>query len=655
MVKFIAIFLLEGKRFYAKKKLIFLAFLIILLTVFAYLGTNQYKKAMVKTGEFREIEHQMFYNLKTYDQISIHGARLKFVSASAMVLFHNTGMPDETTARINPVFTLDIFNNLKGKEISNNNYIDFWDYAGIFLIVGSLYALVLGFEVPGNKEYLKFLSTLLGSKKIILHLSISRGILLVLTYVFMLGLHLLLIQMLGIEFSPGDWTGIFIYMSVSMVMLVFFLFLGVFWGFNRSPVKVFASLFLSWFILIFILPGTLNMLVWEGFDTKHSEYQNELDKLSKVTDFERWAKKKEGDFNRRNIESERILVENYTKNYYPLVSTLEHDFKVNLELRIRRESQLAIYFPATYYTMVSSEVSSCGHENFLRFYHYAEEMQENFVYFWIDRVFYCDPKVMVPFIQGDENVYQGESIVPPNFLPGMLIHGFYIFLLCLGSFIRSKRFIYAYEDNKTSFKNAKTSFVAGNEVNSYYTGRTGLRDYLYNLFSGASLKTRPKEQNLAVIFNGKELSWGKKTDGFIYICHASQLPGDIKGRDFACFVLRMNHVSSREKSLFLEKLPGELLAKHISQMSPKEKVQLLLEVLPYIKGKVFLFYHTCKGLTIDHYIFFKKQLKRLIKTGATVIYLSPETNVNEIQKERYRDILELPYCMQQVETLEEIN
>jgi hypothetical protein len=522
-------------------------------------------------------------------------------------------------------------------------------------MVGSLYALVLGFEVSGNKEYLKSLSTLLGGKKIILHLSLSRCLLLALTYVFMFGPHLLFIQVMGIEFSPADWTGIFIYMSVSMVIVVFFLFLGVFWGFNRSPVKVFASLFLSWFILIFIVPGVLNMLVWEGFDTKHSQYQNELNKLSNAADFERWAKEKEGDFNRKNIEGARNAIEYYLKYYYPLISTLEHNFKVKLSSTVRMESQLSIFFPTTYYSMVGSEVSSRGHENFLRFYGYAEEMQENFVYFWIDRVFYCDPTVMVPFIQGDENVYQGASIVPPYFLPGMLIHGFYILLLCLGCLIRCKRFIYTYEDNKTPFKNKKPLSVARNEINPYYTGRSGLRDYLYNLFSGAPLKTRPKEQNLIVMLDGKELSWGKKTDGFVYICHASQLPGDIKARDFTCFVLRINHVPPGEKSLLMEKIPAELLSKTFSQLSPEEKVQILLEVLPYIKGKVLLFHHTCKGLTIDYYIFFKKQIKRLIKTGATVIYLSPETSVNEIQKERYRDILELPYWLNQVEILEEIN
>jgi hypothetical protein len=48
-------------------------------------------------------------------------------------------------------------------------------------------------------------------------------------------------------------------------------------------------------------------------------------------------------------------------------------------------------------------------------------------------------------------------------------------------------------------------------------------------------------------------------------------------------------------------------------------------------------------------------LQRLINTGATIIYLSPGTNVNEIQKERCFDILELPYWVNQVETLEEIN
>jgi hypothetical protein len=610
---------------------------------------------MAKAGEFRVIEYKMFSNLKNYSQLSIQGVRLKFVPSSAMVLFHDTGMSVETTARINPVITLSIYNNLKGKEVARNNYRGLWDYAGIFLIMGSLYALVLGIEVPRNKEYLKSLSTMLREKKIILHLSFSRCILMVFTYVFMFGVHLLFIKMMGIEFSPADWTGIFIYMVTSVVTVVFFLYLGVFLGFIRTPVKAFAALFLSWFLLIFILPGALNILVWEGFENKNSYNLIEKKQLDFVTDFEKKSYLKEGEFDRDRLEIFREMAESYYQNVFPKITALEKDYKGKLESRIRSHNKLSIFFPTTYYNMVSSEVSSRGNENFLRFYSYDVEMHVNFVRFWIDRVFYCDPKVMVSFIQNDENIYQGESIVPIYFSPGLFSSGIYIFLLSLGGLIRFKRFIYTYEDNKTPFKKKEPLSVISGEINTYNTVRTGIRDYLYNLFTGASLKTKPKEQNLDVMLDREVLTWGKKKDGFVYICLASEIPGDIDGRDFTCFVLRSNNVGSKEKSLVLEKLPRELAAKNFSQMSREEQVQILLEVLPYIKGKLFLFYHTCKDLTIDHYIFFKKQLKRLIKNGATVIYLSPETSVNEIKKERHCDILELPYWVHQVETMEEIN
>ena len=87
-------------------------------------------------------------------------------------------------------------------------------------------------------------------------------------------------------------------------------------------------------------------------------------------------------------------------------------------------------------------------------------------------------------------------------------------------------------------------------------------------------------------------------------------------------------------------------------MKRGEKVEVLLKVLPYIKGDLFLFYHTCKDLDFKYLILFKNQLQSLVEKGATVVYFSPDKSVNEVQKEPCREISPLKVWTEQVESLE---
>jgi hypothetical protein len=87
-------------------------------------------------------------------------------------------------------------------------------------------------------------------------------------------------------------------------------------------------------------------------------------------------------------------------------------------------------------------------------------------------------------------------------------------------------------------------------------------------------------------------------------------------------------------------------------MERDKKVDVLLTVLPYIKGDLFLFYHTCEDLSPDYLIRFKNQLQTLVKQGATVVYLSPDSSVNYVKKKPCSEILPLKVWTEQVESLE---
>lgn len=655
MSKFIAIHLLETRRFYSKKKSLLMVLFMIFLFIFAYLGTNAYLQAMKKSGEFREMEQGMFNNMKTYDQYSYQGVRYQFIPSPAMVLFHNSGVSAEMTSRINPAFLLSLYDNLKSKAVAKSNYHGYWDFAGIFLLVISLAALFWGNETPRDKEYLKFLSTLGPGKNILCYLVISRCLLMVGTFIVTMGLLLLFLVIRGIVFSSADITGILVYMAAGVLMMILFFLAGILIGFVRSRIKAFAVILLLWVGLVFFIPGFLNLLIWEGFEIKNSEYQNELEKLNIVAAFEKIAKEENGEFNRNNLEGARKVIEKYLNKYYPRVSLLETMFKGKMAVSIRNFNTLSLFFPTTYYNLVCSEVSSCGYENFLRFYDYLIGMHREFVRFWIDRVFYHDPREMVSFIRFDENLFKGKSVVPPNFHWGLLIHCCYIAMLSWLCFFRSGRYLYHYDDRDPFKKKVPRLGVSNSKINSFYTDRTGLRDYLHNLLSGGSIKTRAEGQELEVTLDGRVLAWGEKIDGFVYVCHPQDLPGDIKALDLINLVMRCNHVSPREKNHLLETISPEVLQKTFSQLKNEDNFKIVMSMVPYIKGKVFLFFHTCKGLDIEHYFYFKTQLKRLLENGAAVINLSPETSVNEIYNKPKLDIIQLDYWDQQVESLERTN
>ena len=178
--------------------------------------------------------------------------------------------------------------------------------------------------------------------------------------------------------------------------------------------------------------------------------------------------------------------------------------------------------------------------------------------------------------------------------------------------------------------------------------RPGLRDYLYRVFSG---RQRRNVTGFQVSFAGEPLTGKVKPGGFVYICDVDDLPRHLKWRDFVKMTLKLNKVRSKERTNVITSL-SHLEKKRFCKMERCEKMEVLLKVLPYIKGNIFLFYHTCKDLDFKYLILFKNQLQSLVKKGATVVYLSPDISVNEIKKGPCREILPLKVWTEQVESLE---
>jgi len=646
---FIEVFRIDSRKFFS---MITVIFLIVILALSSYLvnkGVDDYHKIKENEKSFIEIEKMMFRGLMNYLHYSFFGVRIMFVPSPAVIFFSEPGTMADLCAKIDNHMTMEIFNNLKGKALFKDHFPGTPRFAGLTLLLGSLLAIFSGIGLRRSKEYLKFITCICPPRKLFPFLFISRLILVTGSFLVILGSQLLLLKARGIELSDTDAKSLLVYTAVSTVVLLVFFFSGVLMGGIFSTLKARTAALVIWAVLVFVIPLMINSIIDDEVDNLQSNHELNLKKLEVVNSFETDLEKQHGKFTEKKSDIFREFAENFYLNYYPKIVSFETGMLEDLEKSIEKFRKMSMFFPTTFYTITSKEVSSRGYKNYILFHRYIIRMHRAFLRFWIDRVYYHDPKVLVSFIQGDENLFRAQSRLPRYLLISMVLHLFYILALAAAAYFFYLRLLIKPSD-QGNFVNKKDLEIQleKEKINVYYTRRPALRDYLYGAFSG---KLRHNAPGFQVSFAGKPLTGKEKTGRFIYICDVDELPRYLKCRDFVKMVLILNNVKAKERKNVINNL-SQLKDKRIGKMARSEKVEVLIKVLPYIKGNVFLFYHTCKDLTLDYLIRFKNPLQALVKQGATVVYLSPDSGVNEVKQRPCREILPLKVWEEQVESLE---
>ncbi len=612
-------------------------------------GIDDYNKLKQSEKSFIEIEKLMFGRLMNYLHYSFFGVRIMFVPSPAVIFFSEPGSTADLCAKIDTITTMEIFNNLKGKSLFKDHFPGTLRFAGLTLILGCLLAVFAGIGLRRNQEYLKFLTGICPPRKLLPFLFISRVILVTGSFLFILASQLLILKIRGIVLSPHDVNGLLVYTAVSIVILLVFLFSGVFMGGNFSTLKARTAGLITWAVLVFIIPLIINAVIDNDADKLISNHELNLKKLDIANFFEKDSEMKYGKFNEKELDLFRKLAEFFYQNEYPKIVSLENGMLLDLEELIDKFQKMSLFFPPTFYTMTCKEVSSQGYDNYILYYRYITRMHREFLRFWIDRVYYHDPKVMVSFIKGSENLYHGQSRIPRYLFISLGLHVFYIIGLCLASYFSYLRLLVRPVDRK-AFKNKKDLIIElqKGKINVFYTHRPAVRDHLYCVFSG---RQGPHDPGFRVFLDGQPVTGKEKTRGSIYICDVDAFPRYLKCRYFVKMVLILNKVDSIERKNVIDSLPL-LKEKRIGKMERHEKADVLLSILPYIKGDFFLFYHTCKDLPLEYLIRLKNQMQNLVKQGATVVYLSPDTSVNEVKKPSGREILPFEVWTEQVESLE---
>ncbi|NIM77921.1 MAG: hypothetical protein GTN82_04420, partial [Candidatus Aminicenantes bacterium] len=459
----------------------------------------------------------------------------------------------------------------------------------------SIFALFYGYESMYHKEYLKFLSSLRSHRKTFAAIVISRSILFIAAFLFLFLCVLLFLAVSGIGFFTANYATLTGFLVSKLGMLLFFFMVGVFFGTFRSVLFSAISMFTAWFFLVFIIPGLINAAVEKKIPDITKDYQTELSKYAKLVDFENKTEKKMGKFNRGNIEAERQNIEEFKKVDYKEMENLEKALRDEIAAAIHTYYTLSAWTPVTFYQCTGNEVSSRGYASFLDFYKYAIDLKREFVWFFIQRVFYNDPKVMVSFIKKDENIYRASSQLPPNFARGLLINFLFIILLFMISLFRCENALFPLPEKANAYDDLELDLETGNQYtyNVYYP--EAIHQLINAFFSGG------KRLNWKIALDDQNILTQKMKKGdFLYLPNGDTLPGDLKAGHLLCLFKRLLKLSREEIEKAREELGKEVLNKRLSAVEPVDRARLLLTLAEMAKGKVrvFLFNDFILGIPV---------------------------------------------------------
>lgn len=579
MNTFRALFLQVLNRFNCKRNFIIYAIVLILFLIAVFTSINAYEKAVNSEKEFLKMEAENFKKLRNYDVYAQKGINIFFAPTPINILFTNPTVMSEIVARIDTVSTLDIHSNCQGKMLFQNSFKI--SPSTILFVLGSLLALFIGHGSLGDLEYLKSLASDTSEKAVYISIVLSRFILLTLSYLSIFSIGVCIMTLKGIYFNQSDLVGLTGFLTVSFFLLLFFFLLGTTIKKKQSQGFDIIVLLALWAILIFIIPWILDYLIEIKSNDIPSYYKVYNDKSTIVSNFEKKAEREKGKYIDNTPEGRKEVIESFWNNDYKIIEKNDYQFKEEFKKLIKLSNNLYNLLPSAFYLSTANEASGRGYQNFLDFYDYIQDLQRQFVRFWIDRVYYNDPKVMVNFIKGDENIFKAKSQLPFNFWLGIFINlGYCIVLLFLSYFLYLKNLFRLDKKNlPCTHVDLKIKSNQRIEITKDYTG---FFPQILNVFFG-----QIKHFTGKISIDGEDIVTPVKKN-FIYLPKHENFPDDLKTKHLISYYKQIFKLS-KDECIELKKAAGKNnLNKYFVKLSKIEKTKLLLTVASFGKKKVVI-------------------------------------------------------------------
>lgn len=622
-----SVLMFEAKRFFCKRNSILVLIIILLSLVFLQYGIFEYKDILKRKEKFQEIEKIRVSKFINYRQYGAYGFRMLFVPSPISIFFINSGVIPDVTSYVDAGERLKLYLPLKGKNIFKMIRSNFTDFSGIILFFGTLLSILYGFDTFRGKEYMKFLSSLSSDRKVFFSMVISRGLLLLLTFLAIISCALLLALVNGL-FIPFDKFLRYFILMIFLVSLFFFV-LGTVFSSIKSITMALTAVLSCWFILLYFIPTAVNIFIASRADLITPIYELELNKLKIIMDFEKRSIEKAGIFKSGEEVSDqkREVILGYFNNEFVKIHSLEDKMRNQMKKNKSLYQKISCFFITTFFVALNNEISSKGYENLLEFYGYIQKNKKKFSKRIMDRVYFSNFSNVESFIKDDSNIYNSKSCLPNYFMLGLFVNLFIISSLLFFSLKVFRNLLFKvadFESNNTEMPDV--NFKSG-EFKVFHVEGDLFNNQLFCIMSGKAKKTR----NMKYRYKGKffindvdMIETSAKRD-FLYLCRIDHIPGEIKVRHFFDLITRMMDVSQTHVKEITSMFNINIFKdKRFKQLKKHEAGQIMLAILAMKKHSIYMINDAARGMSIDFAILLKERMETIKEAGELVIFLTTD-------------------------------
>ena len=644
--------------------------MLVLSLIFVLVGVARYNKALDKKQKFQGIEKQKVEKYITYTQYGTYGFRFLFIPDSLSILFTNSGVIKDMEGFVDSGERLNIYMPLLGKNLFASNRKWPVDFAGMILFFGSLLAVLYGIDSLSDKEYLRFLETLVGPKHVFGVMTAARLSLLLLLFLAVFACGLGAVSLNGIALAIGGYN--LFYCLVMFIIAAGFFAVGLLLGTLKFKGDAVNYALCCWFVLLFVIPISIELWVEEKADEIVSIYQLEMEKFNIVMDFEKRAIAEAGTFNYGKTPSDRDreLMTAYRENDFEKIQALEENLKKQMQESISLYHRLAVLTPAGFYFSVCNEAGSAGYKNAIDYFDYVRRLRSEFVQFYITKIYFETFTTVVPFIKGEENVYIARPRLPGYYAWGLLFNALYIGLFIWAAHCRYKKTLVVRDSDARPVKAAASTStptptsashtlkLAKGNFKVWDVRGDHFRSQLYNLLSGKpAAAAAGNEPGLQITIDDRPLGVtgaGRQKENFLYLCHAADLPGRVRAGNFLSFcagLLKTPEGQSGVRRALLNKNINP--RKKIKRLSEEELAGLLVCLLELKPFDIYLVNDIARGMTPEFTLLLTKKFEQLAAAGATVLFINTTGQFWLRKSASSRYFIEMPTWRKVVDSLVE--
>ena len=583
MKGFISNFLIEYKKHLYRVNMIAWLIILVILLYMAMSTVNVIKHNPDKIAAFKKIQTEYFKGISNYEFYKFFGIDILYVIPATSFISNETTIPDDLSIKTDAYSKVQISNNFKGKVLFSQGKGIKPCISIIIKLLLSMMALWYGFEIVQNMEFSKSLASILSSIKSFLYTTVSKFILLCMTFLLVMGIVLLYIWSRGITFRSEDFSVISGFLFNALVFLGIFFSMGALFGLFSNKKAAIFLISITWFIINIASYWLIIPSVETGLPDALKEYQTMVNKWIEINNFEILVTKEHGKFDRKNLKEAQKVIEYFWNNYYPKkIAPLEKKLRDMMASSIEKDRRISKFFPGLFFDMTANEASGRGYESYLRFYDYSMQLQSNFIRFIIDRTFYNDPKVMVNFIKDDEDIFYGKAALPPNFWSGELIQLGYLAILIFACYICYQRKMFPRPKNEKALDSLTIKLKSRENITIVdYSDDNEDNNVRIQLVNESLGKRRIKTWKLTL--DDKPL--GKEgIEEILYIPKPRGIPRELKGKHLVRFFKGVLNLSDQAIAKLEIEIGKEELNKFFRKMNIEKQAKLILSLF-FLAGR----------------------------------------------------------------------